>query len=63
MCQWCATAGLSRLSRTRASDRRRDLCQGRAVPELVYAEDRVLYPMVRTRPKGDPDPGWQRVMG
>ena len=35
--------------------------KGRAVPELVYAEDRVLYPMVRTRPKGDPDPGWQRV--
>ena len=44
-----------------ASDRAAICAKGRAVPELVYAEDRVLYPMVRTRPKGDPDPGWQRV--
>ena len=35
--------------------------KGRAVPELVYAHDRVLHPLVRTRPKGDPDPGWKRV--
>ena len=35
--------------------------KGRAVPELVYAPDRVLYPMVRTRPKGASDPGWRRV--
>ena len=38
------------------------LCvKGRAAPELVYAEDRLLYPMKRTRPKGDPDPGWVRI--
>ena len=40
----------------------RALCaKGRASPELVEATDRLLYPMRRTRPKGDPDPGWQRI--
>ncbi len=40
----------------------RALCaKGRASPELVYHPDRLLYPMKRTRPKGDPDPGWQRI--
>jgi anaerobic selenocysteine-containing dehydrogenase len=39
------------------------LCaKGRASPELVEAKDRLLYPMRRTRPKGDPDPGWQRII-
>ena len=38
------------------------LCvKGRAAPELVYAADRLLHPMRRTRPKGDPDPGWVRI--
>ena len=38
------------------------LCaKGRAAPELVYNTDRLLYPLKRTRPKGDPDPGWQRI--
>src|SRR5438270_2433468 len=38
------------------------LCaKGRAAPELVYHSARLLYPMRRTRPKGDPDPGWQRI--
>ena len=38
------------------------LCaKGRASPELVEATDRLLYPMHRTRPKGDPDPGWRRI--
>lgn len=38
------------------------LCaKGRAAPELVYHPARLLYPMKRTRPKGDPDPGWQRI--
>jgi len=38
------------------------LCaKGRAAPELVYHADRFLYPLKRTRPKGDPDPGWQRI--
>lgn len=38
------------------------LCaKGRAAPEFVYHPDRLLYPLKRTRPKGDPDPGWQRI--
>ena len=38
------------------------LCaKGRAAPELVYHSDRLLYPMKRTHPKGDPDPGWERI--
>jgi anaerobic selenocysteine-containing dehydrogenase len=38
------------------------LCaKGRAAPELVYHPDRLLYPLKRTRPKGDPDPGWVRI--
>src|SRR5262245_3177603 len=40
----------------------RALCaKGRAAPELVYHPDRLLYPLKRTRPKGDSDPGWQRI--
>src|SRR5262245_15966895 len=38
------------------------LCaKGRAAPEIVYHPDRLHYPLKRTRPKGDPDPGWQRI--
>ena len=38
------------------------LCiKGKAAPELVYHPDRLNYPLKRTRPKSDPDPGWQRV--
>jgi anaerobic selenocysteine-containing dehydrogenase len=40
----------------------RALCaKGQAGPELVYNEQRSLYPMKRTQPKGSPDPGWQRI--
>src|SRR6516165_706100 len=35
--------------------------KGYAAPEIVYSPDRLLYPMKRTRPKGDPDPGWVRI--
>src|SRR5215472_8625314 len=38
------------------------LCaKGRAAPELVYSKERLTHPLRRTRPKGDPDPGWQRI--
>jgi anaerobic selenocysteine-containing dehydrogenase len=38
------------------------LCaKGRAAPELVYHRDRLTCPLRRTRPKGDRDPGWQRI--
>jgi len=35
--------------------------KGKAAPELLYHSDRLNYPLKRTRPKGDPDPGWQRI--
>src|SRR5512145_299021 len=38
------------------------LCaKGRAAPELVYHRERLRYPLRRTHPKGDPDPGWVRI--
>jgi anaerobic selenocysteine-containing dehydrogenase len=38
------------------------LCaKGRAAPELVYHPERLRYPLKRTRPKDDGDPGWQRI--
>ncbi|MPZ78252.1 MAG: molybdopterin-dependent oxidoreductase [Deltaproteobacteria bacterium] len=38
------------------------LCiKGKAAPELVYHPDRLNFPLKRTRPKSDADPGWQRV--
>jgi len=38
------------------------LCiKGKVAPELVYHADRLTHPMKRTNPKGDPDPGWQRI--
>jgi len=35
--------------------------KGRAAPELVYHRDRLTRPLRRTRPKGDPDPGWEET--
>jgi anaerobic selenocysteine-containing dehydrogenase len=35
--------------------------KGRAAPEIVYHRERLTYPLRRTRPKGDPDPGWERI--
>jgi len=35
--------------------------KGRAAPELTYHPLRLTHPLRRTRPKGDPDPGWQRI--
>jgi anaerobic selenocysteine-containing dehydrogenase len=35
--------------------------KGAAAPQIVYSPDRMQYPMVRTRPKGDSDPGWIRI--
>ncbi|MGE3289538.1 MAG: molybdopterin-dependent oxidoreductase [Pseudonocardia sp.] len=40
----------------------RALCvKGKAAPELVYHPDRLRHPLRRTRPKGAPDPGWERI--
>ncbi len=35
--------------------------KGSAAPEIVYSPDRLRYPMVRTRSKGEGDPGWARI--
>jgi anaerobic selenocysteine-containing dehydrogenase len=35
--------------------------KGRAAPEIVYHKDRLTRPLRRTRPKGDPDPGWEAI--
>ena len=35
--------------------------KGRAAPELSDHPLRLTHPLRRTRPKGDPDPGWQRI--
>ncbi len=40
----------------------RALCiKGKAAPEIVYHPRRLLHPVERTRPKGDPDPGWRCI--
>ena len=35
--------------------------KGKAAPELVYHPDRLNFPLKRTRPKNDSDPGWERI--
>ena len=35
--------------------------KGKAAPELIYSEARVLWPLRRTREKGAADPGWKRI--
>lgn len=38
------------------------LCpKGMAGPEMVYNQQRLKYPMRRTKPKGEKDPGWERI--
>ena len=35
--------------------------KGTAAPEIVYSPDRLRQPLVRTRPKNAPDPGWAPI--
>jgi anaerobic selenocysteine-containing dehydrogenase len=35
--------------------------KGRAAPAMVHAPERLTTPLMRTRPKGDGDPGWQPI--
>src|SRR5262245_30907551 len=35
--------------------------KGKAAPEILYHPSRLLHPLKRTRPKGDSDPGWERI--
>lgn len=38
------------------------LCmKGKAAPEILYSEDRILYPLRRTAPKDAEDPRWERI--
>ena len=40
----------------------RALCiKAKAAPELVSHPGRLTTPLLRTRPKGDPDPGWRPI--
>ncbi|WP_138466728.1 molybdopterin-dependent oxidoreductase [Poseidonocella sp. HB161398] len=40
----------------------RALCpKGRAAPEIVHGARRLARPLLRTRPKGDPDPGFREI--
>jgi anaerobic selenocysteine-containing dehydrogenase len=64
----CATVATVENGRVVALDADHDhpnggvICvKGKAAPELVYNPDRLNYPLKRTKPKGDADPGWQRV--
>ena len=53
---------LIRIERDPSHPTGRALCaKGQAAPEQVESPDRILHPMKRTRPKGDPDPGWVRI--
>ena len=35
--------------------------KGQASIQAAYHPDRIKYPMKRTNPKGDDDPGWTRI--
>ncbi len=38
------------------------LCvKGKAAPEIVHHDERLLHPLKRTNPKGAGEPGWQRI--
>ena len=63
-CGVVATVEDGRLTKVTADPEHPNGCicvKGTAAPEIVYAPDRLQYPMMRTRPKGDPDPGWVRI--
>ncbi|MFC1977511.1 molybdopterin-dependent oxidoreductase [Chloroflexota bacterium] len=53
---------LVKVERDKEHPNSRHLCpKGLAAPELVYDKQRLKYPVRRTRPKGDTDPGWERI--
>lgn len=63
-CGVLATVENGRLTKVNADPAHPNGCicvKGTAAPEIVYSPDRLQYPMVRTRPKGDPNPGWVRI--
>ncbi len=63
-CGVLATVEDGRLTKVTADPEHPNGCicvKGTAAPEIVYSPDRLHYPMRRTRPKGEPDPGWVRI--
>ena len=53
---------LVKISRDKDHPHATPLCpKGLAGPELVYDPQRLKYPLKRTRPKGEPYPGWERI--
>jgi anaerobic selenocysteine-containing dehydrogenase len=60
-CGVVATVEDGRLTKVNADPAHPNGCicvKGTPAPEIVYSPDRLRTPMKRTRPKGDPDPGW-----
>jgi len=60
-CGVIATVENGRLTKVNADPDHPNGCicvKGTAAPEIVYSPDRLRKPLKRTRPKGDPDPGW-----
>jgi anaerobic selenocysteine-containing dehydrogenase len=60
-CGVIATVADGRMTRVNADPAHPNGCicvKGTAAPEIVYSPDRVQFPMLRSRPKGDPNPGW-----
>ena len=35
--------------------------KGQAATQILYSPDRLNHCLRRTRPKGDPDPGWEKI--
>ncbi|HEY7648253.1 MAG TPA: molybdopterin-dependent oxidoreductase, partial [Methylomirabilota bacterium] len=63
-CGVLATVEDGRLTKVAADPAHPNGCicvKGTAAPEIVYSPDRLQYPMRRTHPKGDRDPGWARI--
>jgi anaerobic selenocysteine-containing dehydrogenase len=63
-CGVVATVEDGRLTKVNADPAHPNGCicvKGTAAPEIVYSADRLQYPLKRTKPKGESDPGWVRI--
>jgi anaerobic selenocysteine-containing dehydrogenase len=63
-CGVVATVEDGRLTKVNADAAHPNGCicvKGTAAPEIVYSPDRLQYPLKRTKPKGESDPGWVRI--
>lgn len=63
-CGVIATVEDGRLTQVHADPDHPNGCicvKGTAAPEIVYSPDRLQHPLVRTRPKGDANPGWVEI--